>query len=129
MHKKDVAKVREILMKEVDCKFTVNGITEYGVKKDGEYGRVAKVFRTSSSTRKDGSVGAIYEDNVLFGQGMNVTKWGPTCVSLYTFDMFGRKIVGKIKYAHVRFVEMEQFECENPLKKLPGYMGTENCPV
>ena len=129
MHKKDVEKVREILMKEVDCKFTVNGITEYGVKKDGEYGRVAKVFRTSQSTNKDGSVGAIYEENVLFGQGMNVTKWGPTCVSLYTFDMFGRKIVGKIKYAHVRFVEMEQFECENPLKKLPGYMGTENCPV
>ena len=125
MHKKDVAKVREILMKEVDCKFTVNGITEYGVKKDGEYGRVAKVFRTSSSTLKDGSVGAIYEENMLFGQGMNVTKWGPTCVTLFTYDMLGRKIVGKIKYAHVRFVANEQFECENPLKKIPGFIGTE----
>ena len=125
MLKKDVAKVREILMKEVDCKFTVNGITEYGRKKDGEYGKVAKVFRTSGSTLKDGLVGAIYEENVLFGQGMNVTKWGPTCVSLYTFDMFGRKIVGKIKYANVRFVVSEQFECENPLKKIPGFLGTE----
>jgi hypothetical protein len=129
MHKKDVEKVREILMKEVDCKFTVKGITEYGRKKDGEYGRVAKVFRTSSSINKDNLVGAIYEENMLFGQGMNVTKWGPTCVSLFTYDMFGRKIVGKIKYANVRFVANEQFECENPLKKLPGYMGTENCPV
>ena len=132
MHKKDVEKVREILMKEVDCKFTVNGITEYGVKNDCEYGRVAKVFRTSSSTLKNGSVGAIYEENVLFGQGMNVTKWGPTCVSLFTYDMFGRKIVGKIKYANVRFVvdkkkELEpvQYECENPLKTLPGFLGTE----
>ena len=119
-------------MNEVDCKFTVNGITEYGRKKDGEYGKIAKVFRTSGSTLKDGLVGAIYEENVLFGQGMNVTKWGPTCVSLYTFDMFGRKIVGKIKYANVRFVadkkkELEpvQYECKNPLKTLPGFLGTE----
>ena len=123
--KKGISRIREILMNEVDCKFTVNGITEYGRKKDGEYGRVAKVFRTSGSTLKDGLVGAIYEENVLFGQGMNVTKWGPTCVSLYTFDMFGRKIVGKIKYANVRFVVSEQFECENPLKKIPGFLGTE----
>ena len=53
MLKKDVVKVREILMNEVDCKFTVKGITEYGRKKDGEYGKVAKVFRTSSPN-KDG---------------------------------------------------------------------------
>jgi hypothetical protein len=141
MLKKDVEKVREILMNEVDCKFTVKGITEYGRKKDGEYGKVAKVFRTSGSINKDGLVGAIYEENVLFGQGMNVTKWGPTCVSLYTFDMFGRKIVGKIKYANVRFIadkefkgtttikkrelESVQYECKNPLKTLPGFLGTE----
>ena len=71
---------------------------------------------------------SINEDRFL-GRGMNVNKFGPTCVSLYTFDMFGRKIVGKIRYADVRFVDMEQFECENPLKKLPGFIGTENCPV
>mgnify|MGYP003140037045 FL=1 len=127
MHKKDVAKVREILMKEVDCKFTVKGITEYGRKKDGEYGKIAKVFRTSSPN-KDGLIGSIYEDRP-FSQGMNVNKFGPTCVTLYTYDMLGKRSVGKIRYADVRFVAMEQFECENPLKKLPGYMGTENCPV
>ena len=134
MHKKDVEKVREILMKTVDCKFTVNGITEYGRKKDGEYGKIAKVFRTSSPN-KDGSIGAIYE-NGPFSQGMNVNKWGPTCVSLYTFDMFGRKIVGKIRYADVRFVVSEeeyyildQLGEKNPLKDLDGFIGTENCPV
>ena len=132
MLKKDVVKVREILMNGVDCKFTVKGITEYGRKKDGEYGKVAKVFRTSSPN-KDGSIGAIYEGRP-FSQGMNVNKWGPTCVSLYTFDMFGRKIVGKIKYANVRFVADKEFkgtstikkrELENPLKTLPGFLGTE----
>ena len=125
MKKSEIKEVREILINEVDCKFTVKGITEYGVKKDGEYGKVAKEFRTSGSTLKNGLVGAIYEGNVLFGNGMNVTKWGPTCVSLFTFDMFGRKIVGKIRYADVRFIADKQFECENPLKKLPGFLGTE----
>ena len=139
--KKGISRIREILMNEVDCKFTVNGITEYGVKKDGEYGKIAKVFHTSSSTLKDGSVGSIYEDNVLFGQGMNVNKWGPTCVTLYTYDMLGKKSIGKIRYADVRFIadkefkgtstikkrELEpvQYECKNPLKTLPGFLGTE----
>ena len=133
MLKKDVVKVREILMNEVDCKFTVNGITEYGRKKDGEYDKIAKVFRTSSPN-KDGLIGSIYEDRP-FSQGMNVNKWGPTCVTLYTYDMLGKRSVGKIRYADVRFVVSEeeyyilsQLET-NPLENLPGYMGTENCPV
>ena len=53
---------------------------------------------------------------------MNVTKFGPTCVTLYTFDMFNRRISGKIKYSDIKFVTMEQFECENPF-------STENCTV
>ena len=120
MLKSEIKEVREILRTEDGVEFTVNGITEYGKKEDGSYGQVP-----SGSTLKNGLVGAIYEGNVLFGQGMNVTKWGPTCVSLFTFDMFGRKIVGKIRYADVRFIADKQFECENPLKKLPGFLGTE----
>ena len=58
----------------------------------------------------------------LFGQGMNVNKFGPTCLTLYTFDMLGRRISGKIKYSDIKFVTMEQFECENPF-------STENCPI
>jgi len=121
--KKGISRIREILMNEADCRFTVNGITEYGRKKDGEYGKIAKVFRTSSPN-KNGLIGSIYEDRP-FSQGMNVNKWGPTCVTLYTYDMLGKKSVGKIRYADVRFVVSEQFECENPLKKIPGFIGTE----
>ena len=121
--KKGISRIREILMNEVDCRFTVNGITEYGRKKDGSYGKIAKVFRTSSPN-KDSLIGSIYEDRP-FSQGMNVNKWGPTCVTLYTYDMLGKKSVGKIRYADVRFVVSEQFECENPLKKIPGFIGTE----
>ena len=39
-----------------------------------------------------------------FGQGMNVNKFGPTCLTLYTFDMLGRKTVGKIKYSDIKLV-------------------------
>ena len=35
---------------------------------------------------------------------MNVSKFGPTCVTLYTFDMLGKKTVGKIKFADVTLV-------------------------
>ena len=27
----------------------------------------------------------------LFGRGMNVTKLGPTCITLYDFNMLGKK--------------------------------------
>lgn len=40
----------------------------------------------------------------LFGQGMNVNKFGPTCVTLYTFDMLGRRISGKIKYSDITLI-------------------------
>ena len=133
MLKSEIKEVREILMSKVDCRFTVNGITEYGRKKDGEYGKIAKVFRTSSPN-KNGLIGSIYEDRP-FSQGMNVNKWGPTCVTLYTYDMLGKRSVGKIRYADVRFVVSEeeyyilnQLE-KNPLENLDGFIGTENCPV
>ena len=35
---------------------------------------------------------------------MNVNKWGPTCVTLYTFDMLGKKIIGKIKYSDIEII-------------------------
>ena len=99
MNKKDVKKVREILMSEEKTFFTINGITEYGKKEDGEYGRIPKVFRTSFSHIKNESDGIHSSYN-----GMNVTKWGPTCVTLFTYDMLGKKAIGKIKYSDVRFI-------------------------
>ena len=120
MNKKDISKVREILMNEGGCKFTVKGITNYDRKEDGSYGNVSKVFHTVK-LENDEHCGSISEG----WYGMNVTKWGPTCVTLYTYDMLGKRSIGKIRYADVRFVVVEQFECENPLKTLPGFLGTE----
>ena len=140
MNNKDISKVREILMNEGGCKFTVKGITEYERKEDGSYGSVLKKFHTVK-LENDEYCGSISEG----WSGMNVNKWGPTCVTLYTYNMLGKRISGKIRYADVRFIadkefkgtstikkrELEpiQYECENPLSKLDGFMGTENNPV
>jgi len=120
MKKSEIIKIREILRSENGVEFTVNGITEYGKKKDGSYGQVSKVFKGRQGYNKN------YNDSISNDfRSMNVTKWGPTCVTLYTYDMLNKRSVGKIKYEDVRFVVMEQFECENPLKKIPGFVGTE----
>ena len=114
MNNKDINKVREILMNEGNCKFTVKGITQYDKKEDGSYGDVPKVFHTVKIEGEE-YCGSISEG----WYGMNVNKWGPTCVTLYTFNMLGKKSVGKIKYSDIKFVN------ENPLEKIPGFLGTE----
>jgi len=83
-------------LEEGDIRFTVKGITTYRSDDNGEYGMNPKIFKVN----KDAS--SINVDELLSVSGMNVTKWGPTCVTLYTFDMLGRKSVGKINYKQIK---------------------------
>ncbi len=88
------AHIRNVLMNEGNCKFTVKGQMEYGRKEDDSYGYVNKTFRTGEEC-----------DAIWNGyRGMNVQKWGPTCVTLYTYDMLGKKTVGKVKYSDITFI-------------------------
>ena len=48
---------------------------------------------------------AIHVDELLSISGMNVTKWGPTCVTLYTYNMLGKKSVGKINYKDITILK------------------------
>ena len=79
---KDIKEIREIL-KTTKVEFTVKG-------KSG-------VFRTACFDKKAKQNGSIW--NAFYG--MNVSKWGPTCVTLYTFDMLSKKSTGKIRYSDV----------------------------
>ena len=88
--------IREKLQKG-DVLFGVKGITVWGKNPQGEYDDILKPFRVSENSQ------AIFSNF----DGMNVTKWGPTCVTLYTFDMLGRKSVGKINYKDVIIFEEE----------------------
>jgi len=101
--------VREKLMTQKDIVFTC------GVK--DVLGRTQE-YKVYANDRSDVMSFGIQE-NTSFGKMMNVQKFGPTCVTLYTFDMLNNKTTGKIKYSDVVFVE------ENPLEKIPGFVGTE----
>ena len=83
-------------LQEGDVRFTVKGITTYRSDENGEYGMNPKIFKVS----KGGD--SIYAELV---NGMNVTKWGPTCVTLYTFDMLGKRSIGKINYKNITIIK------------------------
>jgi hypothetical protein len=78
-----------------DVRFTINGITTYCKGEDGEYGMNPKVFKVHEGAE------SIYVDELFSVNGMNVTKWGPTCITLYTYDMLNKKTIGKIKYSEI----------------------------
>jgi len=99
------------IIEKGNAKFTVKGITEYRRGgEDNEYGDFPKIFRVN----KDSD--AIFEDTNLFGRGMNITKLGPTCITLYDFNMLGKKTVGKINYKDITIL--------NEVKDIPGFEGT-----
>ena len=57
-----------------------------------------KIFRMCCL--EEGKNTAVYS---TFSQ-MNINKVGPTCMTLYTFDMMGTKTVAKIKYSDVELL-------------------------
>ena len=91
--------IKEQLQKG-NVKFTVEGITSYTRGgEDNEYGDFPKVFRVTEGAE------SIYVDELLSVSGMNVTKWGSTYVTLYTFNMLGKRTIGKIKYSEVTILK------------------------
>ena len=65
-----------------------------------------KQWITSKSTFPSGDIHSIYS-NEAYRKGMNVNKLGPTCVTLYAFDMLGNKTVGKFRYKDIEFENKE----------------------
>ena len=105
-----MSKIKEIIEKG-NAKFTVKGITEYRRGgEDNEYGDFPKIFRVND----DGD--AIFEDSSLFGRGMNINKLGPTCITLYDYNMLGKKTVGKINYKDITILK--------ETNDIPGFEGT-----
>ena len=105
-----MSKIREIIEKG-NARFTIKGITSYKRGgEDNEYGDFPKIFRVND----EGD--AIFEDSGLFGRGMNINKLGPTCITLYDYNMLGKKTVGKINYKDITFLK--------ETNDIPGFEGT-----
>ena len=81
-------------------KFSINGKLSYQKGPDGEYDYYPTVF-TTSGYNEDNKTQSISKG---FLNGMNVTKFGPTCVTLYDYNMLGKKTIGKINYATVKIL-------------------------
>lgn len=95
----EVKEIREKLQKG-NTRFTIEGITTYcRSSENGEYGMNPKVFKVQEEAE------SIYTDETYSVNGMNVDKWGPTCVTLYTFDMLNKISKGKIKYSNVTILD------------------------
>tara|TARA_R110000737_G_C14229216_1_gene422532 strand:+ start:122 stop:409 length:288 start_codon:yes stop_codon:yes gene_type:complete len=92
-----IKEIKETLQKG-EVRFTIPYLKNY---KDELL--VLKTSSTQNHKRKLSD--SIWEDdNYGFGNGMNVTKWGPTCVTLYTFDLFKTRTVAKIKYSDITII-------------------------
>jgi hypothetical protein len=88
------------LIKNGNALFTVEGINEYRRGgEDNQYGDYPKIFRVSENGD------AIYEDSKLFGRGMNISKVGGTCITLFTYNILGKKSVGKIRYKDITIIK------------------------
>jgi len=95
----NIKEIKEQLQKG-NAKFTIDGITTYRRGgEDNEYGNFPKIFKVSEKGE------SISVDEFLLMDGMNVNKWGPTCVTLYTYDMLGKKSVGKINYKDITILK------------------------
>ena len=94
-------------MKEIIKKLQQDG-TRFTIKGILTHKDEPKLFKVNLTQFNSGVVlHSIYQDQ-LFGEGMNVDKFGPTCVWLYSYDMFGRKTTFKINYKDVTIIPSEE---------------------
>jgi len=70
---------------------------EFTVDLGGWRGKKVFVFTPSQDEREDGHV----SEGILFGDGMNVKSITNNGLMLYSFDILGNKITGKIKFKDV----------------------------
>lgn len=92
-----VNEIRELLMRE-GTYFTIEGMFKLGSKTE------LQSFSTRVMSGEE-VTGAIGHTEWYNAESMNVTKFGPSCVTLYSYDMFKNKTVGKFKYADVSIIE------------------------
>ena len=91
LSKKELAQIRAMLMHD-EVVFYYLG-TQFKISK-------------SEFDNMDPLYSIIKTPDYLLNQ-MNVRKFGPTCITLFTYDMLGNKTVGKIKYEEIKFVKEE----------------------
>ena len=99
-----IKEIRTTLMTKDKVTFNIKGITEYQCidKETKEYGHAPKILKTNRPFGNDIQSTSI---TCRYGyHGMNVTKFGPTSFTVYSFDLLGNRTRGRIKYEDVTIV-------------------------
>jgi hypothetical protein len=99
---KDIKQIRKILETQ-EIKFTVKGITSYERTDTGDYRDVPKVLRTNIY---DGPITESISDD-FYRASMNINKFGPSSVTLYTYNLVGVKSKSRIKYEDVTILDKD----------------------
>jgi len=98
-----IKEIRTTLMTNDEVTFNIKGITEYQCinEETREFGYAPKILKTNRRV-SDTETTAIC---CKFGiQGMNVTKFGPTSFTVYSFDLLSNRTRSRIKYEDVTIV-------------------------
>jgi len=87
-------------LQQHETRFTIKGVTTY--KGD------PKPFKINVSDYKGGHIIISVNEDTFIGRGMNVDRFGPTCMWLYTYDMLENKTTFKINYKDVTIISSEE---------------------
>ena len=91
-----IEEIRNGLMTFINCEFKVgNGDDVYN-------------FTMHNYGDKFLEEGGINTCVARFGDQMNVKKFGPTCMTLYSFDMLSNMTTGKIKYSDITLISYQK---------------------
>jgi len=88
-----IKEIRNGLMTFINCEFKIG---------DGEFNYTMRNFNDKFLEEE------INTCVTRLGNQMNVKKFGPTCMTLYTFDMLSNRTIGKIKYSDITLTSYQK---------------------
>lgn len=87
-----------------NTRFTIKGITSYERDENNIY--KPRIFKTRATLNTKGEIDvSIYEDKI-FGDGMNVGRFGSSKLSLYSYTPFNKRVNDTIRYSDIEILEL-----------------------
>lgn len=82
-------------IKNGNVKFTIEGVTSYGMDESGHFGEILKVLEVDAQGE------SIWLADSLVFAGMNIDRVGPTTLRVYGFDLVGNKTSSVISFSRI----------------------------
>jgi hypothetical protein len=98
-----IKEIRTTLMTKDKVTFNIQGVTEYQCidKETNEFSYAPKILKTHRFGKDSQSTSITCRYGI---NGMNVTKFGPTSFTVYSFDLLSNRTRSRIKYEDVTIV-------------------------